>query len=153
AERWPVIGATAFASENGTALSDLDTTYAAQGTLTLPIFTGGRIEGEISAARAERRERELEALEVERQIRETGRPAPPAHQSAKSRVELALENTRLAAAELDLTRDRFANGLSPSIDVDNAQTSLSAAENARIDALADEAQAAVDLQKATGTIR
>jgi len=52
-----------------------------------------------------------------------------------------------------VTRDRFANGLSPSIEVDNAQTSLSAAENARIDALADEAQAAVDLQKATGKIR
>jgi outer membrane protein TolC len=52
-----------------------------------------------------------------------------------------------------VTRDRFANGLSTSIEVDNAETSLSAAQNARIDALADEAQADVDLRKATGKIR
>jgi len=153
AERWPVIGARAFASENGNGPSDLDTTYTAEGMLTLPIFTGGRIEGEIAAAKAERHERELEALELERRIGEEVRRALLAHRSAKSRVQLANENARLAVAELEMTRDRFANGLSPSIDVDNAQTSLSAAQNARIDALADEAQAAVDLRKATGKIR
>jgi outer membrane protein len=153
AERWPVIGARAFAGENGNGPSDLDATYTAEGLLTVPLFTGGRIDGEISAARAERHQRDLETIELERQVAEEVRRALLAHESAKSRVRLAVDNARLAAAEFDVARDRFAAGLSASIDVDTAQTSLSAAESARIDALADEAQAAIDLQKATGRIR
>ncbi|HSD10531.1 MAG TPA: TolC family protein [Candidatus Binatia bacterium] len=153
AERLPTIGAEAFAAENGNGPSDLDTTYTAGGTLTLPIFTGGRIDGEISAARAEARSLELEKLELERQINEDVRRAMLALQSAKSRIGLAQENADLASAQLDVTRDRFANGLSTSIEVDNAQTSLTAAKNAHIDALADEAQADIDLRKATGRIR
>jgi outer membrane protein TolC len=153
AERWPTIGAEAFAAESGNGPSDLDTVYTAGGTLTLPIFTGGRIEGEISAARAEAHALELEKLELERQIAEEVRRALLAFESAKSRVGLAKDNAALASAQLDVTRDRFANGLSTSIEVDNAETSLSAAQNARIDALADEAQADVDLRKATGRIR
>jgi outer membrane protein TolC len=153
AERWPTIGAEAFAAENGNGPSDLDTVYTAGGTLTLPIFTGGRIEGEISAASAEAHALELEKLELERQVAEEVRRALLAFESAKSRVGLAKENADLASTQLDVTRDRFANGLSTSIEVDNAETSLSAAQNARIDALADEAQADVDLRKATGRIR
>ncbi len=153
AERWPTIGAEAFAAENGNGPSDLETVYTAGGTLTLPIFTGGRISGEISAASAEAHELELEKLELERQIAEDVRRALLAFESAKSRVGLAKDNADLASAQLDVTRDRFANGLSTSIEVDNAETSLSAAQNARIDALADEAQADVDLRKATGKIR
>jgi outer membrane protein TolC len=153
AERWPTIGVEAFASESGNGLSDLDTTYTAGGTLTLPIFTGGRIEGEISAAQAEEHALDLEKLELERQIAEEVRRALLTYQSAKSRVRLASDNADLASAQLEVTRDRFANGLSTSIEVDNAQTSLSAAQNARIDALADESQADVDLRKATGKIR
>jgi outer membrane protein TolC len=153
AERWPTIGAEAFAAENGNGPSDLETVYTAGGTLTLPIFTGRRIEGEISAARAAAHELELEKLELERQVAEEVRRALLAFESAKSRVGLAKDNAELASAQLDVTRDRFANGLSTSIEVDNAETSLSAAQNARIDALADEAQADVDLRKATGRIR
>ena len=153
AERWPTIDVEAFASENGNGLSDLDTTYTAGGRLTLPIFTGGRIEGEISAAQAEERALDLEKLELERQIAEEVRRALLTYKSAKSRVRLASDNADLASAQLEVTRDRFANGLSTSIEVDNAQTSLSAAQNARIDALADESQADVDLRKATGKIR
>jgi outer membrane protein TolC len=153
AERWPTIGAEAFAAENGNGPSDLETVYTAGGTLTLPIFTGGRIEGEISAASAEAHEIELQKLELERQIAEDVRRALLAFESAKSRVGLAKDNADLASAQLDVIRDRFANGLSTSIEVDNAETSLSAAQNARIDALADEAQADVDLRKATGKIR
>lgn len=153
AERWPIVGVQAFASANGNGPNDLDATYLAGGTVTLPLFTGGRIDGEISAARARRHEIDLSALELERQVAEEVRRSLLAFQSAKSRVSLATDNARLAAAELEVTRDRFANGLSTSIDVDNAQTSLTAAQNAHIDALADEAQAAVDIQRATGRIR
>jgi outer membrane protein TolC len=153
AERLPTIGAEAFVAENGNGPEDLDTAYTAGGTLTLPIFTGGRIAGEISAARAAARTLELEKLELERQIDEDVRRALLAFQSAKSRVALSRENADLASAQLDVTRDRFANGLSTSIEVDNAQTSLSAAQNAHIDALGDEAQADIDLRRATGRIR
>jgi len=52
-----------------------------------------------------------------------------------------------------VARDRFQNGVASSIEVDNAQTSLAAARDSRIDALTDEAQARFDLARATGEIR
>lgn len=152
-ERLPTVGMQAFGSLNGNGPDNTDATYTAGGGVSLPIFSGGRIEGDIAAARAEASEARLQQVEVERQIGEEVRRSLLAYASAKSRVALAAENTDLAMAELEVARDRFANGLTTSIEVDNAQTALSAAQNARIDALADEAQAAVDMRKATGTIR
>lgn len=153
AERWPVVSLEAYASSNGNGPNDLDTTYLAEGALTLPIFSGGRIAGEISAARAEVHELDLQRIELQRQVDEDVRRSLLSYRSARNRVRVASEASRLAAAELDVARDRFANGFSTSIDVDNAQTALSAAENARIDAVADEAQAEIDVRKATGRIR
>ena len=153
AERLPTIGVQAFASANGNGPNDLDATYTAGGVVSMPIFSGGRIEGEVAAARAAASQADLRQIEIRRQIAEEVRRSLLAYQSAKSRVGLAAENANLARAELDVARDRFSNGLSTSIEVDNAQTAMSAAENARIDALADEAQAIVDMQRATGTIR
>jgi outer membrane protein TolC len=75
------------------------------------------------------------------------------YESAANRARVAEENVRLASDELDFARDRFANGVSSTIEVDNAQTSYAAARADRIAALADRAQARFDLARATGAIR
>lgn len=151
--RLPTLSVQAYGAENGNSPSGLDAVYSAGGAVALPVFTGGRIEAEVEQARAERRQLVLRRLELERQIGEEVRRAMLAFSSARSRVQVASENARLAEAELRVTRDRYENGVSTSIEVDNAETSLSAAENARIDSLADEVQSDLDLQRATGTIR
>ncbi|HEY7213297.1 MAG TPA: TolC family protein, partial [Thermoanaerobaculia bacterium] len=74
-------------------------------------------------------------------------------ENARSRVELAEKSVALAQDELELASDRFKAGVASSIEVDNAQTSLAAARDVRIDSLADESQARWDLARATGQIR
>ena len=81
------------------------------------------------------------------------RQALLSYESARTRVSVAQESERLAREELEFARDRFTNGVSSSIEVDNAQTSLITAQDDRIAALADEAQARFDLARATGAIR
>jgi len=89
------------------------------------------------------------AVEVEQEVRQ----ALLSFDNARSRVELADQSLKLAQDELELASDRFKAGVASSIEVDNAQTSLAAARDARIDALADAVQSRFDLARATGEIR
>src|SRR6185295_9463030 len=121
--------------------------------VTIPLFTGRRIEARIAEARAQRQQVALEQHETEWQIEQEVRQALLTWRNAHSRVELAEQSEKLAGDELELASDRFKAGVAPSIEIDNAQTSLAASRDQRIDALADEAQSRFDLARATGQIR
>jgi outer membrane protein TolC len=123
------------------------------GVVSVPVFTGTRTAARIAEAESRERELKLESLEADRQVEEEVRRALLAWDSARSRVGVARESERLAREELQFARDRFSEGVSSSIEVDNAQTSLASAQEDRIAALADEARAGFDLARATGTIR
>jgi outer membrane protein len=153
AERLPSLGAQFQGGYNGNHLGDLDWNRSIGATVSVPVFTGGRIPAEIAEEKSRRRELQLERLEAERQIEEDVRRALLNFQNAINRVVVARENVRLANDELDFARDRFANGVSSSIEVDNAQSSYAAARADHIAALADQAQARFDLARATGRIR
>jgi len=123
------------------------------GLIAVPIFTGGRIKARIAEAESQQRELGLQKTEVQRQVEEEVRRAILSYESARARTRVAGENVRLAEEELDLARDRFANGVTTSIEVDNAQTSLVTAQSDRIAAAADQEHARYDLWRATGQIR
>jgi outer membrane protein TolC len=65
---------------------------------------------------------------------------------------VAHQSENVAFEELRVARNRFASGVSTNLEVDNAQTSLAAAREDRVRALADQAQARYDLARATGSI-
>ncbi len=153
AEKLPSLGAQFQGGYNGNHLGDLDWNRVVGATVSVPVFTGGRIPAEIAEQKSRRRELELERLETARQVEEDVRRALLSLQNAASRVALAGENIRLASDELEFARDRFANGVSSTIEVDNAQTSFAAARADHVAALADQAQARFDLARATGRIR
>ncbi len=153
AEKLPTLGAQFQGGYNGNHLGDLSWNRTIGATVSVPVFTGGRIPSAIAEAQSRRRELLLERTETERQVEEDVRRTLLNVRSAANRVRVALENVRLASDELDFARDRFANGVSSSIEVDNAQTSYAAAQADRIAALADQAQARFDLARATGGIR
>jgi outer membrane protein TolC len=153
AEKLPTIAAQAQGTESGNRLSQLDWSRTIGATVNVPIFTGRRIEARVAEARALRDQIVLQRGDVERQVEQEVRQALLGYENARSRVELASQSVQLAQDELELASDRFKNGIASSIEVDNAQTSLAAARDSRIEALADEAQARFDLARATGEIR
>lgn len=153
AEKLPTLAAQFQGGYNGNHLGDLSWNRTVGALVSVPIYTGGRITAEIAESESQRRELVLERTETERQVEEEVRRALLALQSATNRAHVAAESVRLASDELDFARDRFANGVSSSIEVDNAQSSYASARGDRIAALADEAQARFDLARATGQIR
>jgi outer membrane protein len=153
AERLPAVGFQAQGTESGNRIQDVEWSRTVGAVVNVPLFTGRRIEARVAAARSQQQQILLEQRDTERQIEQEVRQALMVWQNARSRVELATQGVKLAEDELEQATDRFRAGVAPSIEVDNAQTSLSTARDTRIDALADEAQARFDLARATGGIR
>jgi outer membrane protein TolC len=153
AEKLPTVAAQAQGTESGNRLRDVAWSRTVGVAVNVPILTGGRTEARIAEAEIRRDELRIRQRDIERQIEQEVRQALLQVQNARSRVELADQSVRLAADELELASDRFKAGLTSSIEVDNAQTSLSASRDSRIEALAAEAQARFDLARATGDIR
>jgi outer membrane protein len=153
AERLPTFSAQFQGGYNGNRIGELSWNRQIVGLIAVPIFTGGRIKARVAEAESQQRELGLQKTEVERQVEEEVRRAILAYESARSRTRVAAENVMLAEQELDLAQDRFANGVTTSIEVDNAQTSLVTAQDDRIAAAADQERARYDLWRATGQIR
>lgn len=153
ADRLPTFGVGIQAGYDGTTPSHMLFNRQIQGMVSVPVLTGGRTAAREAEARARIDELKLQREEAARQVEEEARRALLSLASARSRVEVAGESLRLAEEELEVARDRYANGVSPSIDVDNAAAALEGARSDRIAALADAAQARIDLLRATGGIR
>jgi outer membrane protein TolC len=153
AGRLPTLSAQFQGGYNGNRIDDLAWTRQIVGLVSVPIFTGGEVPARIAEAESRRRELAFERVELEREIEEEVRRSILAYDSALERVVVSGEGLRLANEELTLARDRFEAGVAPSIEVDNAQASLVAAQADRISAGADRDRARYDLWRATGRIR
>jgi len=152
-ERWPRLAAQFQGGYNGNYLGDLSWTRLIGGSLMFPVYSGGEIAAHVEEAKLQERSLAIKRDDLDRRIQEEVRRSLLAFRNAVSRVALAEENAKLAADELRFATDRFVNGIASGIEVDNGQTSVIAARNARITALADEEQAWIDLKHATGEIR
>jgi outer membrane protein TolC len=153
AERLPSLGAQFQGGYNGNHLGALDWNRVFGATLSIPIFTGGRLGSRIAEQESHRREALISERDEELQVEQDIRQSLLNSASARSRLAVAQENERLARQELEFARDRVVNGVATSIEVDNAQASLVLAQDDRIAAMADDAQARYDLARATGSIR
>ncbi|HSS79212.1 MAG TPA: TolC family protein [Thermoanaerobaculia bacterium] len=153
AERLPSVSAQAQGIESGNRVQDLDWSRSIGAVVNVPLFTGKRIEARVTEARSQQQQLLIQKKDTERQIEQDVRQALLQLENARSRVELADQGVKLAEDELEQASDRFKAGVAPSIEVDNAQTSLATARDTRIDSLADESQARYDLARATGQIR
>lgn len=153
AERLPTFSAQLQGAYSGNRAADLFWSRQVVGLVSVPIYTGGRIAARVAEAQSRRRELDLEKTETEREVEEEVRRAILSYESARERSHVAIDNLRLAEEELDLSRDRFQNGVTSSIEVDNAQASLVTAQTDRIAAAADQERARYELWRATGQIR
>ena len=150
ASRWPTIGASFSDGQSGDSPVSNVNTYRLQGTLYIPIYTSGRIRGEIAEAEGALRETQAGADQLRSQIETDVLTAIAGVEWALKEVTTSAANVKLSREEVELTRQRFAEGVTDNTEVVNAQDRVSRADDARVRAMYTLGLARANLARATG---
>jgi outer membrane protein TolC len=149
-ERLPSLAVSADFGAIGTNPGEARATYTVSGTLTVPIWQGGRAAGDVEQADAaldqRRAELEDERSQIEGQVREAYLDV----EAAASQVELAEKNREVVAQTLDETRLRLGAGVSDNVALVQSQESMAGAELDYIDSVFAHNVAKLSLARAIG---
>jgi outer membrane protein len=135
-----------FGSSPGSSIP----TYQYEGSVNMPLFTGGRIRAEVAKADLELQKIDQQKADLRNQIALDVKTALLNLQSARNEVQVANLGVQLAKEEVDQARDRFKAGVANNIEVISAQDSLSRANDNQIAALYRFNQARADFARAVG---
>src|ERR1700682_5157651 len=125
-------------------------TYTYQGSVNLPLFTGGRIHAEIVRADLEIKKLDQQKDDLRNQIALDVKTALLNLQSARNEVQVANLGVQLSKEEVDQARGRFKAGVANNIEVIQAQDSLARANDNQIAGLYRFNQARADLARSIG---
>lgn len=128
AERYPSLGVTADYGGIGVNPSQLQTTYTAAASLKVPIWQGGRTEGDIQQSDATLAQRRAEYEDLKGQIESDVRSAYLDLQAAASQVEVAQRNVQVNKEALDLTQQKMEVGVIDNVAFVQAQEEVTNAE-------------------------
>lgn len=130
--------------------SDSTRVYDVRGTLSIPIFTGNSVHGEIQQAdaRLEQSRERLENLRV--QIEADVRTVLFSLQSSSEQVKVAQSNIELADQTLARSRDRFTAGVTDTVEVVQSQEAVASAHDQYISSLYNYNFAKISLIRALG---
>jgi outer membrane protein TolC len=103
-------------------------TFTFMGTLRIPIWNGGRTEGESQVADAALVQRRAEAQDLRGRIEADVRNAFLDLKTAESQLEVARNNQQVARETLALTRQRFEAGITDAVEATQAQESVVSAD-------------------------
>src|ERR1700693_330626 len=152
-ERYPVVAVNGNYGDIGPTLDHSHEDFTFQAGVSVPIFTGGRIKGDITQAEAQLRQRNAEAENVRGQIDYEVRTAFLNLNAAKEQVAVAKQNVDLANENLARSKDRFTSGVTDSVEVVQAEQSLASANDQYITSLYDHNLAKLSLARALGVAR
>jgi outer membrane protein TolC len=127
-ERLPSLSINGNYGTIGTNPAQASATFSAAATLSVPIWQGGRAEGDIKTAQAALAQRQSELDDLKGQVESDVRNAFLDLQAATSQVKLAQRNLQVNKETLDLTRQRFDAGVTDNVEVVQAQESLTSAD-------------------------
>ena len=121
-----------------------------RGTLNIPIFQGGKVHGDVleASARLEQSRQRLDNLHA--QIDDDVRTALLNIESAEEQVEVARSNIDLADQTLAQSRDRFAAGVTDTVEVVQAEEAVASAHENYIASLYADNYAKISLARALG---
>ena len=137
-------------AELGTYPHNLIPTYTYTGTLSAPLFTGGRIRAQTVRADLDIQKLRQQQMDLRNQIALDVKTALINLDSARSEVRVANLGVELSREEVDQARDRFNAGVANNIEVIQAQDSLARANDNQIAALYRFNQARADLARSVG---
>ena len=152
-ERFPVVAANGDYGDIGTTFGHSHGDFTFQAGVNIPIFTGGRIKGDIAQAEGERRQRTAEAENIRGRIDYDVRTAFLNINAAKEQVEVARQNVALSNESLARSKDRFTSGVTDSVEVVQAQQALASANDQYITSLYNHSLAKLSMARALGVAR
>ena len=153
AERYPVAAAKGNYSAVGSTFEQSRGTFTFQAGISIPVFTGGQIAGDITQAEAALRQRSAEAENIRGQIDYDVRTAFFNLNAAIEQVAVTRQNVDLANETLSRSKDRFAAGVTDSVEVVQSEQSLASANDQYITALYNHNVAKLSLAHSLGVAR
>lgn len=153
AQRYPTAAVSADTGWQGVTLASSMNIFSVQAGVTVPLFTSGRIDSEVTQAQAALQQRQAERDNLRGQIEYDVRTALLNLQAAKEQVSVATDNLALANENLARSQERFAAGVTDSVEVVQAQQSLSSANDQYISGTYSHNLAKLQLARALGVAR
>ncbi|HWW18669.1 MAG TPA: TolC family protein [Candidatus Saccharimonadales bacterium] len=150
ASRLPSVHFNGNWEQLGTEPSSVIPTYTYAGSVSMPLFTGGRIRAETVRADLDIQKLQQQQADLRNQIALDVKTALINLDSARSQVRVANLGVQLSREEVDQARDRFNAGVANNIEVIQAQDSLARANDNQIAALYRFNQARADLARSVG---
>jgi outer membrane protein TolC len=151
AERLPVISFNASFGGGGVNPGNYNRVDEVTGSVSVPVFTSGRIRSDIHAAESELVQRRAELADIEGRADYDVRTARLDTQASESGVKVAEENRTLAQRALGQSQDRYKNGVTNYLEVLEAQEALVAANENYIASLFSFNVAKITLARALGS--
>jgi outer membrane protein TolC len=124
--------------------------FDARGTLTVPIFQGGRVHGDVLQAESRLEQNRQRMENVRAQIDADVRTALLNVESSEEQVAVAKSNIDLADQTLEQARDRFRAGVTDTVEVVQAQEAVASAHESYISSLYRDNYAKISLARAMG---
>jgi outer membrane protein TolC len=149
-ERYPTASMNGSYGDVGPTFGHSHGVFTFQAGVSVPVFTGGRIKGDITQAEAQSQQRKAEAENLRGQIDYDVRSAFLNLNAAREQVAVATQNVALANENLGRSKDRFAAGVTDSVEVVQAEQSLAGANDQYITSLYSHNLAKLSLARALG---
>jgi outer membrane protein TolC len=149
-ERMPSLLLSADYGAIGVNPAQAQGTFSVIGTLRIPIWQGGRTEGDIQQAEAALYQRKAELSDVHGRIESDVRNAFLDLQAATSQVDVAQKNIDVSEETLTLTRQKLEAGISDNLAVVQSQDSVASARLDYINSLFAHNVAKLALARAIG---
>jgi|HubBroStandDraft_6_1064221.scaffolds.fasta_scaffold07994_5 outer membrane protein TolC len=150
-ERLPQVSFDGSYGGGGANPANYNQVYAVQGTVSVPLFTSGRIRSDKHAAEAALVQRRAAYRDIQGRADYDVRVARLDAQSSDSAVKVAAENRTLAERALTQSKDRFSNGVTNYLEVLEAEEAVVAANENYIASLFSYNVAKISLARAMGS--
>ena len=124
--------------------------FTVVGTLSIPLWQGGRTAGDIAQAEAVLAQRQAELDDTRGQIEAQVRQACLDLEAAAGQVEVARQNVQVAQETLEMTRARMEAGVINTVEVVQAQQTVASAQLDLIDSVFAHNLAKLSLARALG---
>jgi outer membrane protein TolC len=149
-ERLPTLSFNGDYGDIGNRPTSSHGTFTTAAALKIPIFQGGKVRADVLQADAQLQQRRSQVEDMRGRIEYEVRSAFLDLKTAADQVNVARSSVDLATQQLAQARDRFAAGVSDTIEVVQAQEALAAANDNYISALFAHNLAKLSLARALG---
>jgi len=139
-------------AEMGIFKGDIQNSWNAGVSLSMPLFEGGLTKGKVGEARANMRALEAQGQTLRQSILMELNQAYADIESATARISVMGLSIKKARENLELAQGRYEAGIGPYIEVTDAQVASINAETDHVQALYDYQLAAARLVKAMGRV-